>query len=122
RPGRFDRIIMTPVPDKAVRMEIFKIHAKGMPLAKTVKLEELAERTEGYVGADIESICREAAIMALRENMAAKEVNKEHFDKALKKVRPSVTKDIEKAYKELQEHFTQARAKEMQEEKPVYFG
>ncbi len=122
RPGRFDRIIMAPVPDKAVRMEIFKIHTKNMPLMKGVKLEEFAERTEGYVGADIESICREAAIMALRENMNAKEVGKEHFEKALKKVRPSVTKDIEKAYKDMQDQFTQARAKEMQEEKPVYFG
>lgn len=122
RPGRFDRIIMTPVPDKAVRMEIFKIHTKNMPLAKDVKLEDLAERSEGYVGADIESICREAAILALRENMNAKEVGKLNFEQALKKVRPSVTKDIEKTYKDLQEHFTQARAREMQEEKPVYFG
>lgn len=122
RPGRFDRIIMTPVPDKAVRMEIFKIHTKTMPLAKDVKLEDLAERSEGYVGADIESICREAAILALRENMSAKEVSKTNFEQALKKVRPSVTKDIEKTYKDLQEHFTQARAREMQEEKPVYFG
>ncbi|MEK6849105.1 MAG: AAA family ATPase, partial [Nanoarchaeota archaeon] len=122
RPGRFDRIIMTPAPDKAVRMEIFKIHTKNMPLAKDVKIEDFAERTEGYAGADIESICREAAIMALRENMSAKEVNKANFDLALKKVRPSVTKDIEKMYKDLQDHFTQARAREMQEEKPVYFG
>jgi transitional endoplasmic reticulum ATPase len=122
RPGRFDRIIMTPVPDKAVRNEIFKIHTKNMPLSKTIKLEDLAERTDGYVGADIESICREAAIMALRENMSAKEITKDHFDQSLKKVRPSVTKDIEKSYKDLQDQFTQARAKEMQEEKPIYFG
>ncbi|MBI4144921.1 CDC48 family AAA ATPase [Candidatus Woesearchaeota archaeon] len=122
RPGRFDRIILTPVPDKAQRLEIFKIHTKSMPLGKNVKLEDLAERTEGYVGADIESICRESAIMALRENMSAKEIMKEHFDQALKKVRASVTKDIEKSYKELQEQFSQARAREMQEEKPVYFG
>ncbi|HSU73209.1 MAG TPA: CDC48 family AAA ATPase [Candidatus Binatia bacterium] len=122
RPGRFDRIILTPPPDRAQRMEIFKIHTKGMPLTKDVKLEELAERTEGYVGADIESVCRESAIMALRENMSAKEIRKEHLDTALKKVRPSVTKDIEKMYRDLQEQFTQARAKEMQEEKPVYFG
>lgn len=122
RPGRFDRIILTPPPDRAQRLDIFKIHTKSMPMAKDVKLEELCERTEGYVGADIESVCREAAIMALRENMSAKEIAKEHFDAALKKVRPSVTKDIEKMYRDLQEQFTQARAKEMQEEKPVYFG
>jgi len=122
RPGRFDRIILTPAPDRAQRMEIFKIHTKNMPLTKDVKLEELAERTEGYVGADIESVCREAAILALRENMSAKEIAKENFEAALKKVRPSVTKDIEKVYRDLQDQFTQARAKEMQEEKPVYFG
>ena len=122
RPGRFDRIIMTPVPDKQVRYEIFKIHSKAMPLAKNVKLEDLAERTEGYAGSDIESVCREAAIMALREKMTAKEISKEHFDLALKKVRASVTKEIEKMYKDMQDQFSQAKAQEMKEEKPIYFG
>ena len=121
RPGRFDRIILTPPPDKKSRTEIFSLHTKTMPL-KNVDVTELAEKTEGYVGADIEAICREAAILALRENMSAQEVTTQHFDNALKKVRPSVTKDIEQEYEKLQNEFRAARAKAMKEEKPVYFG
>ncbi|MEM3154227.1 MAG: CDC48 family AAA ATPase [Candidatus Woesearchaeota archaeon] len=121
RPGRFDRIILLPSPDYAARLEIFKVHTKGMPL-KNVDIEELARRTEGYVGADIEAVCREAAILALRENIGAKEVLMEHFEEAMKKVHASVTKDVEKMYVDLQERFRGARAKEMKQELPIYFG
>lgn len=121
RPGRFDRIILTPVPDKKSRLEIFKVHTKCMPL-DGVALEKIADRTEGYAGADIEAVCREAAMSALRESMEAKAVGMKHFETALKLVRPSVTKDIEKDYAALQEKFSQARAAEMQENKPSYFG
>ncbi|MEM4366466.1 MAG: CDC48 family AAA ATPase, partial [Candidatus Woesearchaeota archaeon] len=112
RPGRFDRIILTPVPDEKARLEIFKVHTKGMPL-KDVDLEELAKKTQGYVGADIEAVCREAAILALRENIAASGVTSKHFAEALKKVPPSVTKDIEDAYAKLLNKFRSARAKAM---------
>jgi transitional endoplasmic reticulum ATPase len=121
RPGRFDRIILLPAPDFNARLEIFKVHTKGMPL-KDVDIEELARRTEGHVGADIEAICREAAILALRENIGAKEILMEHFEEASKKVHPSVTKDVEKLYEDLRERFRSARAKEMKEELPIYFG
>lgn len=121
RPGRFDRIILTPVPDEKTRLEIFKVHTKDMPLKK-VKIEKLAKATEGYTGSDIEAICREAAILALRENMKSKYITMNHFEEALKKVGPSVTKDIEKTYEELQQHFKSARAKEMEQEKPAYMG
>lgn len=121
RPGRFDRIILTPVPDKASREEILKVHIKDMPL-NGVDVSWLAEQTEGFVGADLEALCREAAILALRNNMKAKEVIKENFEKALDCVKPSVTADISKAYEDLQVHFKQARAKQMKEEKPSYFG
>ncbi|MBW2970158.1 CDC48 family AAA ATPase [Candidatus Woesearchaeota archaeon] len=121
RPGRFDRIILTPVPDKNARLETFKVHTKNMPL-KDVDIEDLADKTEGYVGADIESICREAAILALREMMNAKAVTMEHFEAAIKKVAPSITKDVEKMYADLLERFRSARAKEMKEELPIYFG
>ena len=85
-------------------------------------LYALAKKTEGYAGADIEAICREAAIMALRKDMEIKKVGKEHFDEALEKVRPSVTEDIEKMYMEMMEYFKQARAKEMEDSKPRYLG
>jgi len=121
RPGRFDRIILCPAPDKKTREEIFKVHTKGMPL-KDVKIDELAEKTEGYAGSDIEAICREAAIFALRKNIKADKIGMDNFEKALKKVRPSITKDIEKAYEDIRDHFSSARAKEMKEEKPSYMG
>jgi transitional endoplasmic reticulum ATPase len=122
RPGRFDRIILCPAPDKKARIEIFKVHTKKMPLAKNVKLDDLAEKTAGYVGADIEAICREAAIFALRKDIKSSEVTMADFDAALKKVKPSVTKEIEKAYEDLQNQFKSARAKQMEEEKPAYMG
>lgn len=121
RPGRFDRIIMTPVPDKESRLQILKIHTEKMPL-KDVDLKKIADKTEGYVGADLEGVCREAAIFALREDIKAGKVTEKHFEKALEKVRPSVTKDIAEAYEKLQNTFRSARGKQMQEEKPSYLG
>jgi len=122
RPGRFDRIIYAPVPDKETRKKIFSVHTKPMKLDKDVDLNALAERTEGYVGADIEAVCREAAIMALRKDIKAKNVRMEFFDEALNKVGPSTTKDIEDAYKELEQHFRSAQGARMKEEKPSYYG
>jgi transitional endoplasmic reticulum ATPase len=122
RPGRFDRIILTPVPDVKTRKEIFNVHTKGMPLDKDVEMSQLIEKTEGYVGADIESVCREAAIFALREDMKAKTIKMKHFEKALEKVRPSATKDVEEAYAELEKTFRAARGKEMKDQRPSYYG
>jgi transitional endoplasmic reticulum ATPase len=121
RPGRFDRIIMVGAPDIKTRERIFEIHTKNIPAAKDVDLKELAKKTEGYAGADIESICREAAINALRKSMEAKEVTMKDFDDAMKRVRPSVTKEIEESYRKLKDHFSSARAKEMKDSKPTYF-
>jgi transitional endoplasmic reticulum ATPase len=121
RPGRFDRLILTPIPTIKEREEILKVHTKNMPLSG-VNLKELAEKTEGYVGADLEAICREAAIFALRHDINAKSVAMKHFEDALKKVRPSVSKDVDDAYKEIGKAFTAARGKEMKEERPNYYG
>jgi len=85
-------------------------------------LKSLAKKTEGYVGADIESICREAAIFALRENILSKEISKSHFEQALVKVRPSVTRDVEEHYEEIQNQLTSARSKQMLDERPGYMG
>ncbi|MEK6874242.1 MAG: CDC48 family AAA ATPase [Nanoarchaeota archaeon] len=121
RPGRFDRIILVPGPDTQSREEILAVHTKGMPL-DSINLKEIATQLEGYTGADIESICREAAIIALRKDMQTKEINKTDFQEAIKRVPPSVTKEIEKSYARLQDKFKTARAKQMEEEKPSYFG
>ncbi|MBI2101788.1 hypothetical protein HYT53_04210 [Candidatus Woesearchaeota archaeon] len=85
-------------------------------------LRELAKITEGYVGADIELVCREAAILALRENIRAREILPKHFEQALEKVRPSVTKEVQQTYEELRETLSAARAKQMLDEKPSYMG
>ncbi len=119
RPGRFDRIIMAGVPDKDTRKNIFKVHMKNMPV-KGVSIDILADKTEGYVGADIESVCREAAINALRNDIEIKEVTMADFEKALERVKPSVTKELEEAYENIQETFNKVRTKEL--EKPAYFG
>ncbi len=97
RPGRFDRLVLVPSPDRAAREEIFKVHTKGMPL-KGITAEELSKTTEGYSGADIEALCREAAMEAIREDIDSKTITKRHFEKALKEVKPSVTEDEAKAY------------------------
>jgi len=91
RPGRFDSRILVPAPDNEARAEIFKIHTGGMPL-EGVDLEDITSRTKGYSGADIEAICREAAMIALRENIKSDKVTREHFEQALKKIKPSISK------------------------------
>ena len=99
RPGRLDRMIYVPEPNEEGRFQIFKIHTKDMPLAKDVDLRKLAQLTKGYSGADIESICREAAIIALRRDINSKEVTFADFEKALKRIGPSITPDMDKWYR-----------------------
>jgi len=102
RPGRFDELIFVGPPDKEARKAIFEIHTKNMPLAKDVSLDELAELTEGYVGADIEGICREAGMIALRENINAKEVKRKHFMKAMESVHPSMDEEMMQYYMDVE--------------------
>jgi len=99
RPGRFDRLIYVPEPDEKGRQRIFEIHTKGMPLAKDVDLKELARMTKGYSGADIESLCREAAMIAIRRDINSKQVTFADFRQALKKIGPSISPDMENWYK-----------------------
>jgi transitional endoplasmic reticulum ATPase len=105
RPGRFDRILLVSSPDEVGRLNILEIHTKNMTKAKDVNLKSLAKLTEGYTGADIESLVREAGMIALRESMDANEVKKKHFEEALKKIKPSVTKNTIQAYERIEENF-----------------
>ncbi len=82
RPGRFDKLILIPVPDEASRMKILQVHTKDMPLEK-VDLAAISKKLEGYVGADIENLCREAGLAALRKSKTAAKVTSEHFEEAL---------------------------------------
>ncbi|AJF62478.1 MAG: AAA family ATPase, CDC48 subfamily [archaeon GW2011_AR20] len=122
RPGRFDRLVLIPPPNKQARLDILNIHTKNMPLAKDVNLGEIAKATEGFVGADLESVCREAGLLALREDMKVKEVGKKHFETAIKKVNPSVSPDLMDKYKELEENYLRNARAGLTKEVPNYFG
>jgi transitional endoplasmic reticulum ATPase len=105
RSGRFDRLVLVGEPSEEGREEILKIHTGTSPLAPDVSLREIAEITEGYVGSDLESIAREAAIEALREDTEADEIEMRHFRKALESVRPTITDDLMDYYERMQDEF-----------------
>ena len=88
RPGRFDRHIQVKEPDEEARISIFEVHTKDMPLASDVDIKKLAKNTGGYVGADIEAVCREAAMLTLRNNLEASEIPNKYFKEAIDKVKP----------------------------------
>ena len=109
RPGRFDREIAIPIPDKNGRLEILHIHTRGMPLAQDVSVGKLAEITHGFVGADLEALAREAAMSALRkilpkidfemadipyETLMKLEVTMDDFLEAMKEVEPSAIREV----------------------------
>jgi transitional endoplasmic reticulum ATPase len=109
RPGRFDRLIYVPEPDDKGRLQILKIYTKGMPISKDVDLNQLTIMTKYYGGADIESLCREAAMHALRIDVKAGEVTMKDFQDALKEMGPSVTPDMEKWYKSFMQQIRQVQ-------------
>ena len=82
RPGRFDREIEIGVPSEPDRIEILKIHTRGMPLAEDVSLNVLAQQTHGFVGADLAALAREAAIRALRRYLPELDLDKEEIEQA----------------------------------------
>ncbi len=109
RPGRFDRLVLVPIPDIEARRSILSIHSRDMPLAEDVDLESVVQRTDGFVGADIEALCREAGMNALREDAEAFEVGGRHFDAAFDKIGASVDKEIVKYYEEISKKLEKAR-------------
>ena len=122
RPGRFDRIIYVDIPDKEARKKILGVHTKDMPMAENIDIDKISNETEGYVGADLEAVCREAAMLALREDKKAEKVELKHFNEAIQKVRPSVNKEVQKMYRNLADNFKQNATKQIIEERPTYFG
>ncbi|KAK3149911.1 hypothetical protein QOZ80_3AG0224570 [Eleusine coracana subsp. coracana] len=101
RPGRFDRLLDVQPPDEGDREDIFRIHTRSMPCSPDVNLNELARLTEGYTGADIKLVCREAAVAALDENFEISDVAIRHFKSAINRIKPS---DV-KFYQELAAQF-----------------
>ncbi|HID17529.1 TPA: AAA family ATPase, partial [Candidatus Bathyarchaeota archaeon] len=98
RPGRFDKLVYVPAPDEHTLLQIYKIHTKKIPLAKDVNLTYLAKASAGHSGADVEALCREAAMNALRRDHNAKEVTMEDFKAAMNVIKPSITPDMEVWY------------------------
>ncbi len=131
RPGRFDKILLINAPEKEGRKTILDIHTKKMPLGSSKKiysekerealLEEFAQRTEGYTGADLESLSREAAMLSLRESIDSKIVQKKHFEEAIQKIKPSVTKSTIDVYKKIEDNFIKS-AKSGVPQKSTYLG
>jgi transitional endoplasmic reticulum ATPase len=103
RTGRFDRFVYVDAPDADSRQAIFEIYTEGMPLDDNVmeQMSKLVEITENYVGGDIEAICREAGMRALRENMDTKKVGWKHFEDAIESVHSSVTKEMLERYRKM---------------------
>jgi len=110
RPGRFDRLIYVPAPDFKALKEIFKIHTHDMPLSKDVELDQLARMAAGYSGADVEGLCREAGLNALRRDMDASEVTLGDFREALDKIKPSITADMDTWYQNFSKRSRRERA------------
>ena len=114
RPGRFDRLLYVPPPDKESRLQVIKIHTTKKPLADDVKIDLLADQTEGYTGADIAALASPPVMLALREHVAKSKNPKEakrtkeelkihmsHFEEAMKGFRPLSKQEID-MYKILQ--------------------
>ncbi|XP_077569468.1 ATPase family gene 2 protein homolog B [Stigmatopora nigra] len=91
RPGRLDHILHVPPPDQQARLAILKVCTKSMPVDPNVCLEELAARSELYTGADLENLCKEAALLALQENIEASSIKHTHFMQSLQQTSPSLT-------------------------------
>jgi transitional endoplasmic reticulum ATPase len=117
RPGRLDRHVHVPVPDEDARRAILEVHTRNKPLADDVDLDGIAQRTAGFVGADVEALAREAAMAASREfvhSVSPEEVGEsvgnvritmDHFEQALGEVGPSVTDEVRERYEEIEQRF-----------------
>ena len=101
RTGRLDLILYVQVPDERGRLEIIKILTEKMPLANDVKLQEIAVATQNYSGADLAALCREAAVQAMQNNL--NKISSADFAAGLKKVKPSITKEVDQWYGSLKE-------------------
>jgi transitional endoplasmic reticulum ATPase len=136
RPGRLDRLVYIPPPNTSSRAQIFKIHLEGKPVADDVDIEQLAKETDGYVGADIEAICREAAMLALRdfirpdmtpeqikEGAPTIRITKAHLYAAINRVKPTASRDIIHQYEKIATEFAKFSVTEEEPtEKPVKPG
>lgn len=118
RPGRFDELILVPIPDAKTRRKIFEVHTKKMVIADDVDIDALVNLTDKYTGADIAAVCKKAGRFALREDMEAERVYHKHFLIAVNETGPSVTEDTMKFYEAIKGSLRTKQSKEI--ESPVY--
>ncbi|MFX0001179.1 MAG: CDC48 family AAA ATPase [Candidatus Hodarchaeota archaeon] len=110
RPGRFDRLIFVEAPDVDARIKILEVHTKAMPLSEDISLKRIAQITEGYSGADLENVCREAGMQAIREEMEKlKDIKYKHFEFALSKIKSTLPKSIIERYENMAKQITESR-------------
>ena len=108
RPGRFDKIIFIPAPNYQSRVEIFKIHLKGKPVSDKLDIEHLARTTEGFSGADIENVVKEAATLAMKRSIRTRKATKitnSDFLKIIPRIKPSLSREMKQEYQRLQADF-----------------
>ncbi|KAF7228653.1 spermatogenesis-associated protein 5-like [Nothobranchius furzeri] len=98
RPGRLDRIVYVPLPDAATRHEIFSLQFRNMPVAEDVSIDDLVTQTNKYSGAEITAVCREAALLALQEDIKAQHIQARHFESALNSVKPRIPDSLIQSY------------------------
>ncbi|XP_035506432.2 ATPase family protein 2 homolog isoform X2 [Scophthalmus maximus] len=98
RPGRLDRIVYVPLPDAPTRREIFSLQFRNMPVAQNVSPDDLVARTDKYSGAEITAVCREAALLALQEDIKAHRIEARHFEGALNTVKPRIPDSLVQSY------------------------
>jgi transitional endoplasmic reticulum ATPase len=105
RSGRFDRLVLVGQSTLTGRKDIFRIHTRNIPMGDDVSIDDLAILTEGFVGSDIEAVCREAVMLALRENFESEKVGMKYFREALAKVRPTLSENMVEYYERIQAQF-----------------
>lgn len=101
RPGRLEPVLYVQPPDEKGRLEIIKILTAKMPLSDNINLEEISVSTQNYTGADLSALCREAGVHAMQNNAA--KISSTDFAAALKKIRPSITKEVDQWYTAIRE-------------------
>jgi len=110
RPGRFDRLLYVMDPDLESRIKILEVHTRDMPLANDVSLKHIAQITEGYSGADLENVCREAGMQAIREKMEdIDKIEYKHFEFALSKIKSTLPTEVIEKYEDMAKVITTSR-------------
>ena len=104
RSGRIDKLIMVPAPDEKSREQILKVITKKVKISNDVDIKELAKKTKGFSGADLDGLIREAALLVLSENkLKPAPITKKHIDQILEKLVPTIDEETEKAYDKFKE-------------------